>query len=132
MSSHEFSAAENLRFAALAQRLRLTTWLLLALAALVVALSAEAIHSLWWAGPAGARFGILALAGLVLAMVLSVLARWIHRAARSFRAVVDTAGADVTHAMTAVRALGRSLRVLEAAAVASLALTAVAVVAHLR
>lgn len=132
MSSHEFSAAENLRFAALAQRLRLTTWLLLALAALVVALSAEAIHSLWWAGPAGARFGILALAGLVLAMVLSVLARWIHRAASSFRAVVDTAGADVTHAMTAVRALGRSLRVLEAAAVASLALTAVAVVAHLR
>ncbi|MDO9020392.1 MAG: hypothetical protein Q8S73_06685 [Deltaproteobacteria bacterium] len=132
MSSHEFSAAENLRFAALAQRLRLTTWLLLTLAALVVALSAEAIHSLWWAGPAGARFGILALAGLVLAMVLSVLARWIHRAASSFRAVVDTAGADVTHAMTAVRALGRSLRVLEAAAVASLALTAVAVVAHLR
>jgi len=132
MSSHEFSAAENLRFAALARRLRLTTWLLLALAALVAALSAEAIHSLWWAGPAGARFGILALAGLVLAMVLAVLACWIHRAARSFRAVVDTAGADVTHAMTAVRALGRSLRVLEAAAVASLALTAVAVVAHLR
>jgi hypothetical protein len=65
-------------------------------------------------------------------MVLAVLARWIHRASSSFRAVVETAGADVTHAMTALRALVRSLRVLEAAALASLALTVLAVVAHLR
>ena len=132
MSTHEFNAAENLRFAALAHRLRLSAGLLVTLAALVVALAGEALYSLWRAGPAGARFGILAVAGLVLAMVLAVLARWIYRAARSFRAVVDTADADVTHAMTAVRALRRSLRVLEGAAVASLALTVLAVVAHLR
>ena len=132
MSAHEFTPAENLRFAALAHRLKLTAWLLAALSLLVVALSAEALHSLWWAGPAGSRFGILAVAGLVLAMVLAVLARWIHRASRSFRAVVETTGADVTHAMTALRAMVRSFRVLEAAALASLALTVLAVVAHLR
>jgi hypothetical protein len=132
MSAHEFTAAENLRFAALAHRLRLTAMLLAALAALVVALSGEALYSLWWAGPSGSRFGILGAAGLVLAMVLAVLARWIHRASASFRAVVDTSGADVTHAMTALRALVRSLRVLEAAALASLALTVIALIAHLR
>lgn len=132
MSAHEFTAAENLRFGALARRLRWTGALLVALAALVVALSVEAFVSLWVAGPPGARFGILGGAGLVLAMVLGVLARWIHRASSSFRAVVDTAGADVSHAMTAVRALRQSLRVLEAAAVASLALTVIAVIAHLR
>ena len=132
MAAHEFTASENLRFATLAHRMRITSLLLVALAALVIALSAEALHSLWWAGPPGARFGILAVAGLVLAMVLAVLARWIHRAASSFRAVVDTSGADVSHAMTALRALGRSLRVLEAAALASLALTVLASIAHLR
>ena len=132
MAGHEFSAGENLRFASLALRLRLTAALLAAAAALVVALSAEALHSLWWVGPAGSRFGILAVAGLVLAMVLAVLARWILRAAASFRAVVDTEGADVGHAMTAVGALRRALRVLEGAAVAILALTVLAGVAHLR
>jgi hypothetical protein len=130
--THEFTAAENLRFAALAARLRLAGGLLGLLAALVVALSAEAFYSLWVSGPAGARFGILGAAGLVLAMVAAVLARWIALAGRSFRAVVDTEGADVGHAMDALRALRRSLRVLEAAAVASLALTVIAVVAHLR
>ena len=132
MPTHEFNAAENLRFAALAHRLRLTAVLLGALAVLVVVLAGEALHSLWRAGPAGARFGILGLAGLMLAMVLGVLARWIYRASTSFRAVVDTVGADINHAMTAVRALRQSLRVLEAAAVASLALTVLAVIAHLR
>ncbi len=132
MASHEFTADENRSLAALAQRLRWTSALLSLLCLLVIALSGQAFHSLWWAGRAGARFGILGVAGLTLAMVLGVLARWIHRAARSFGAVVETAGADVDHAMTAVRALRASLRVLEAAAVASLALTLLAAIAHLR
>jgi hypothetical protein len=132
MSTHEFSASENPRFSALARRLGVTAALLAALAALVVALSGEALYSLWRAGPSGSRFGILGFAGLVLAMVLAVLALWIRRAGASFRAVVDTSGADVSHAMTALRALQRSLQVLEAAALASLGLVVVALVAHLR
>lgn len=132
MSVHEFTPRENLAFAALARRLRLTSGALTALTLLVVALACEALFSLWRSGPAGARFAILGVAGLVLAMVLGVLARCISGAARSLREVVDTEGADVTHAMTAMRALDRALRVLEAAALAGLALTVLAVIAHLR
>ncbi|MBL8605354.1 MAG: hypothetical protein JNK72_25710 [Myxococcales bacterium] len=127
---YEFSAEHDALFAALGGALGRASLGLAALALLFVALSAEAWHSLWFNGPVGAFFGVLALAGVVLAMVLGHTAWSLSRARRSVLAVGQTTGHDVGHVLDAMRTLRDTLRRLEAAAVAVTALVVIAYLAH--
>lgn len=129
-TEHEFSSSDNAVFAALGRSLRRASWLLWALSALVSGLSVLAFYSLYREGPVGARFGILGMAGLVLASVCATVGRWLSGAAGHVGAVADTQGADITHVMTAMRALRRTLWLLQVAAATVLALALVAGAAH--
>lgn len=127
---HEFAAATSPAFADLGAWMLRAAALLAVLSALFLGLSFLAFHSLLLAGPDGARFGILGLAGCEVTMVGWVTAWWLRRAARSMRSVAETTGSDVTHVTAALKTLDRAFRVLLAAGVALVALVVLALVAH--
>ncbi len=73
---------------------------------------------------------MLAGAGLTVAVIAAVVARWMPRAARHCAALASTAGDDVGHALRAMREIGAVMSVLRGAVGAVAALALVALVAR--
>ena len=128
--SHEFSRDDGRAFAALGAAASRGGALLYALAALLVIVSFETLAAMRARGPSASILGVLAGAGLTVAVIAAVVARWMRRAARHGAGLASTAGDDVGHALRAMREIGAVMSMLRGAVVAVAALALVALVAR--